>query len=307
VGTNLPDDAGVYRIDENTAVILTVDFFTPVVDDPHTYGQIAAANALSDVYAMGGEPFAALNIVAYPARSEELPLELLGDILEGGAEKAAEAGVVILGGHTVDDAEPKYGLAVVGRIHPDEVIRKTGGKPGDKLVLTKPLGTGILTTALKRGELEPEDLEEAVRMMSLLNRDASRAMLEVGARSATDVTGYGLLGHLLEMLAGEGTGARLSAASLPVLEGARELATKGVVPGGTRENLKSASAQLSADSSVSEADQLILADAQTSGGLLIAISPEACDRLVERLEAARTPVAVVVGEITGVPGIRIEP
>jgi selenide,water dikinase len=307
VGTAFPDDAGVYRIDENTALILTVDFFTPVVDDPRTYGEIAAANSLSDVYAMGGEPFAALNIVAYPAKSEELPLELLGDILEGGSSKAAEAGVAIVGGHTIDDAEPKYGLAAIGRVHPDAVVKKTGAKPGDKLVLTKPLGTGILTTALKRGALTAADLSEAVRVMSALNRDAARIMVESGAHAATDVTGYGLLGHLGEMLRGGGIGARLSAASVPALPRARELAAEGVVPGGTCKNLDAALPELEVAAGVTEADRLLLADAQTSGGLLIAIAPGACARLVDRLKGARAPAAAVVGEITDSPGIRIDP
>jgi len=285
---------------------MTVDFFTPIVDDPGTYGAIAVANALSDVYAMGGEPFAALNVVAFPAKSQELPLSVLGEILQGGAEKAAEAGVVILGGHTIDDAEPKYGLAVMGRIHPDAVVRKTGIEPGDRLVLTKPIGTGILTTALKKGRLREEDLEEAVATMATLNRDASLGAIELGARAMTDVTGYGLLGHLSEMLRGGPAGALLHASRVPLLAGARDLAAAGVAPGGTRKNLDGVAGILSCADGVSETDRILLADAQTSGGLLVALPPDRAERLVERLRAAGGLATSVIGEITDSPGIRIE-
>src|SRR5262245_47284291 len=213
---------------------MTIDFFTPVVDDPRTFGEIAAANSLSDVYAMGGEPFAALNVAAFPAKSADLPLTLLGDILQGGEAKAREAGVAIIGGHTVDDPEPKYGLAVVGRIDPERIVKKAGAKPGDVLVLTKPIGTGLLTTALKQGKLGEQDLDEAVRNMKTLNRDACRAMLEVGPSAATDITGYGLLGHLVEMLKAGEVGAKLSLAAIPTLPRAREMALQGAVPAGTR-------------------------------------------------------------------------
>lgn len=287
-------------------MILTVDFFTPVVDDPRTYGAIAAANALSDVYAMGGEPFAALNIVGFPAKSDELPLSVLGDILEGAAAKTAEAGVPILGGHTVDDAEPKYGLAVLGRIHPDAVLKKAGGVPGDRLVLTKPLGTGILTTALKQGKLPPEELGEAVATMSTLNRDASRLAVELGARSMTDVTGYGLLGHLAEMLRDGATGALLRVSSVPLLARARSFAEANVAPGGSRKNLAGVAGILSAAPGVSEADQLLLADAQTSGGLLAAMPRDGAEELVARLRDSGGPPAAVVGEVTEAGGIRIE-
>jgi selenide,water dikinase len=296
----------VYRLGDDLAVIMTVDFFTPIVDDPWTYGAIAATNSLSDVYAMGGEPFAALNIVGFPAKSAELPLSVLGEILAGASAKTSEAGVVILGGHTVDDAEPKFGLAVIGRIHPDAVLKKSGAVPGDRLVLTKPLGTGILTTALKQAKLESDDLAEAVAVMTTLNRDASRLAIELGARSMTDVTGYGLLGHLAEMLRSGTEGASLRVSNVPLLARARELAEAGVAPGGTRKNLAGVAGILSSGSGVSEADQLLLADAQTSGGLLVALPAEKAEALVARLRDAGAPPAAVVGEITDSPGIRIE-
>jgi selenide,water dikinase len=307
VGTSHPDDAGVYRVANDLALVMTVDFFTPVVDDPRTFGEIAAANSLSDVYAMGGEPFAALNIVAFPAASKELPLALLGDILQGGEAKAREAGVAIIGGHTVDDPEPKYGLAVVGRIHPDRIVKKAGALPGDVLVLTKPIGTGILTTALKQGKRTEQDLEEAVRNMKTLNRDACRAMLEIGAHAGTDVTGFGLVGHLGEMLKAGGVGARISMAAVPTLAGARELAADGVVPGGTRKNVEAAGAFTRWAEGVKDVDKLLLADAQTSGGLLIAVPATSRDRLVARLRELGTPAAAVIGEITAGPGLRVEP
>ena len=284
-----------------------MDFFTAVVDRARDFGEIAAANSLSDVYAMGGEPFAALNICAFPAASPELPLSVLGDILEGGTAKAAEAGVAVIGGHTVDDPEPKYGLAVIGRIHPDRVVRKGGGRLGDALVLTKPLGTGILTTALKQDKLDEAGVAEAVRVMTTLNREAAVAMNEVGASAATDITGFGLLGHLSEMLRDPAIGARLSVGSLPVLAGARELAEAGVAPGGTRKNLLATADVTSWQEGLSEADRLLLADAQTSGGLLIAVPSDRVDRLVARLRELGTPAAAVIGQITGSPGIRIEP
>lgn len=298
VGTSQPDDAGVYRVRDDLALVLTTDFFSPIVDDPRTFGEIAAANAISDVYAMGGEPFAALNVVAFPAKSDELPLSVLGDILQGGEAKAREAGVAIVGGHTVDNPEPKYGLAVVGRIHPDRIVKKGGAKPGDVLVLTKPIGTGLLTTALKQGKATEQDLEEAVRNMKTLNRDACRAMLEVGANAGTDVTGFGLLGHLKEMLQASGVGAKLSLAAVPQLVGARAMALKGAVSAGTKRNLEAISQVTTWAPGIEDADRLVLADAQTSGGLLIAVAPDKADRLVARLRALETPAAAVIGEIT---------
>jgi len=306
VGTESPDDAGVYRLSGDLAIVMTVDFFTPVVDDARTYGAIAAANSLSDVYAMGGEPFAALNIVGFPAASPDLPLTILGDILEGGADKAREAGVVILGGHTVDDPEPKYGLAVLGRIHPDRIVKKGGARPGDQLVLTKPLGTGVMTTALKRGWLDTKGIEPAVQVMAMLNRDACIAMNEVGAHAATDVTGFGLLGHLGEMLRDGSAGVRLHHAKIPFLDGARALAERGAIPGGTKKNLDKAMEITRFPSEMPEVDRLLLADAQTSGGLMIAVAPEKTEALLARLRELRTPAAVVIGEFTEQPGILVD-
>lgn len=306
MGTSHPDDAGVYLVRDDLAIILTVDFFTPVVDDPRTYGEIAAANSISDVYAMGGEPFAALNVVAFPAASKELPLSVLGDILVGGEAKALEAGVAIVGGHTVDDPEPKYGLAVIGRIDPARILRKGGAKPGDLLFLTKPLGTGILTTALKQGRRSAADLAEAVRVMATLNRDACRVMLEGGATAATDITGYGLLGHLGEMLHAGGVGARITMGGIPLLDGARALAGDGVVPGGTRKNLAAAAAGTTWGDGVTDVDRLLLADAQTSGGLLFAAPPAEKDRILRRLKELETPAAAVVGAVTEGAGLFVE-
>ncbi len=306
MGTSHPDDAGVYRVRDDLAIILTVDFFTPIVDDPRTYGEIAAANSISDVYAMGGEPFAALNVVTFPAASKELPLSVLGDILVGGEAKALEAGVAIVGGHTVDDPEPKYGLAVIGRIDPARILRKGGARPGDVLFLTKPLGTGILTTALKQGRRSAADLAEAVRVMATLNRDACRVMLDGGATAATDITGYGLLGHLGEMLRAGGVGARISMRGIPLLEGARALAADGVVPGGTRKNLAAAAADTTWGDGLTDVDRLLLADAQTSGGLLFAAPPAGKDRILSRLKELETPAAAAVGVVTEGPGLIVE-
>jgi len=306
VGTSRPDDAGVYRISKDLAIVLTIDFFTAIVDDPTTFGNIAAANAISDVYAMGGEPFVALNVVTFPMNSADLPFPILGEILAGGEAKAREAGVAIIGGHTVDDPEPKYGLAVIGRIHPDRVLTKAGAEAGDALVLTKPIGTGILTTAMKQGKRTDADLADVIRSMKTLNRDACRAMLDVGVHAATDVTGYGLLGHLGEMMRAGEVGARLSLSAVPTFAGARELAAEGVVPGGTRKNLAAATASTTWAEGITEAEKLLLADAQTSGGLLLAVPQSSRDRLVARLEELGTPAAAVVGEITASNGLRVD-
>lgn len=281
VGTNTADDAGVYRLSDDLALVQTVDFFTPVVDDPYWFGAIAAANALSDVYAMGGTPLTALNIAAFPVGV--LPLDVLAEILRGGAEKVLEAGVTLVGGHTVDDPEPKYGLAVTGTIHPDRIITNAGARVGDVLVLTKPLGSGIATTAIKQGRA-PAPLQEAViATMARLNRAAAAAMVEVGVHAATDVTGFGLLGHLAEMAAGSGLAAGVSAGSVPLLAGVLDLAGEGVVPGGTYRNLDSLDGRLTVDAGVSERQRLVLGDAQTSGGLLIAVSPDRLEALLAAL------------------------
>lgn len=281
------------------AIVATVDFFTPIVDDPATWGAIAAANALSDVYAMGARPLFALNLVGWPR--EALPFELLGEVLRGAGEVARRAGCAIVGGHSIDDAEPKFGMAVIGEAHPDRLLTNAGARPGDALVLTKPLGTGILTTALKRGDLGEDDLAEAVAVMTTLNAGAARAALAVGASAATDITGFGLLGHLGNLLAASGVGARVSAGAVPLLTGVRELATRGIVPGGSRRN-REAAAATEWDPAVDEALRVILTDAQTSGGLLLAVAPERVESLVEHLRSEATPAVAVIGTCTTLAG-----
>jgi selenide,water dikinase len=300
VGTNTADDAGVYRLSADTALVQTVDFFTPVVDEPYWFGAIAAANALSDVYAMGGRPLTALNIAGFPVGT--LPLDALAEILRGGGDKAREAGVTIVGGHTVDATEPTYGLSVTGLVHPDRIFTNAGARDGDLLVLTKPLGSGIATTAIKGGKASASLKDEAIALMATLNRDAAEAMVEVGAHAATDITGFGLLGHLAEMAAGSALAATVSARAVPVLSGVVELAEQGVVPGGTRRNLESLSDQLVFDPAVPEALRLVLGDAQTSGGLLIAIDPEGCPALLDGLRQ-RGATGAVIGRLSqGVEG-----
>ena len=236
VGNSTADDAAVYRISDTLAIVETVDFFTPIVDDPYWYGAIAAANSLSDVYAMGGRPAFALNVVGFPRRSADTPLSFLKEILRGGAEKAKEAGIDIVGGHSIDDNEPKYGLCVTGFVHPDRIWRNVGGRPGDKLVLTKPIGTGIITTALRAGKADDQWVQSAVQSMARLNRTAAELASAVEVHACTDITGFGLLGHLREMLGQGDIGAQLTFSAIPILAGARELAVQGFVPGGTSRN-----------------------------------------------------------------------
>jgi selenide,water dikinase len=271
-----------------------------VVDDPYTFGAIAAANALSDVYAMGATPLLAVNLVAFPIK--ELGAQVLADILRGGADKAREADIEILGGHSIDDAEPKYGLTVTGWVHPDKVIRNRGGRPGDLLVLTKPLGTGIITTAIKHGVASQPVQQAAVDSMLRLNRAALKALSSVTVHALTDVTGFGLLGHLHYLARASGVLARVMAASAPALPGAEELAAAGEVPGGTRRNERFLSSRVSFAAAISPARRTLLADAQTSGGLLAAIPPEQRDRALDALSAAGAG-AQVIGELSsGMPG-----
>ncbi len=298
VGTETADDAAVYLLNEDTAVVQTVDFFTPIVDDPYWFGAISAANSISDIYAMGARPLFGLNIVGFP--SNRLPMSVLTRILQGALDKAAEAGVSVIGGHTVDDTEPKFGLAVTGIAHPDRIVRNSTARPGDALVLTKPLGLGILTTAAKRGLAEPQEIEEGMRLMAALNRGAAEAMLAVGPSACTDVTGFGLLGHLHEMAAGSGVDARVEARAVPVLESARRLAGAGVIPGGTMDNLAYVRPHVDFDPALTETEQLLLADAQTSGGLLISLPEARAGQLLAELEA-RGVKAARVGSITA-PG-----
>ncbi len=295
VGHDTRDDAAVYRLSPTEAIVETVDFFTPVVDDPFLFGRIAAANAFSDVWAMGGRPIFALNIVGFPAG--KLSLEILGEILRGGADAAAEAGAPILGGHSIDDPEPKYGLAVTGLVHPDRVLRNVGARPGDVLVLTKPLGSGIATTALKRGTAPAALVDRVVAVMAALNRTAGEVLAASGAVHAlTDVTGYGLLGHAWEMASGSGVGLRLAADAIPVVDGVRALAEQDVAPGGTRANLAWVAPHVRFDASLAAASRLVLADAQTNGGLLAALSPDRAAGVVEDLRRAGVQ-AVAVGEV----------
>ncbi len=283
-------------------MVQTVDFFTPVVDDPYDFGSIAVANALSDVYAMGGTPLVALNIVAFPSR--QLPLEILAEILKGGVAKAKEADVCIVGGHTIDDPEPKYGLSVTGVIDPQRVVRNSEARAGDLLVLTKPLGVGIITTGIKRGLSSPELIKKVTEVMAALNREAAEAMLEVGVNACTDVTGFGLLGHLWEMTSGSGVGATVRLGHIPVMGEAWELVRKEVVPGGTRANHKFLQEKVIWEQ-ISFEEQLILSDAQTSGGLLIAVPPENSGRLLEKLHERGALEMAVIGEITSDDPLRI--
>ena len=303
VGAETSDDAAVYRLRPDLAVVQTVDFFTPIADDPFDFGAVSAANSLSDVYAMGARPLFALSVVGFPSR--RLPLSVLERILEGAAEVAREAGIFIVGGHTVDDTEPKFGLAVTGVVHPDRVMRNSTARAGDELVLTKPIGTGILATATKRALADEATARRLVATMRRLNKAAAEAMEETGAHACTDVTGFGLLGHLREMAAGSGLDAELEAGAVPVLEPARELAAADVVPGGTHDNLEHVSPFVDWSPGLSRVDRLLLADAQTSGGLLIAVPPERTAALLAALQARGVAEARRVGRFTGTGDGRI--
>jgi cysteine desulfurase len=295
VGTETSDDAAVYAIDERTAIVQTVDFFTPIVDDPFQFGAISAANSLSDVYAMGGRPLFALNIVGFP--SNRLPVAVLEEILRGAQSKANEAGISIIGGHTVDDTEPKFGLAVTGLVDRDKIVTNRGARPGDALILTKPIGTGILATALKRGLLDQPAKDVLIETMSALNRGASEAMQEIGVNACTDITGFGLLGHLLEMMNGSQTTAVLSAGRVPVLMGVAELIASGVVPGGTEDNFAYTEGQVEYAGEISRTMKLILNDAQTSGGLLISVPGDKVDALIGHLRHKGVDTADVIGVV----------
>jgi len=294
VGHHSGDDAAVYRISGDRALVVTADFFTPIVDDPFDFGRIAAANALSDVYAMGGRPLFALNLVGFPRKL--LPEGILEEILRGGSAVAAEAGIPVLGGHTIDDPEPKYGMVAVGEVDPARMVTNAGARPGDVLVLTKPLGSGIVATAVKAGVASDVVVAEAVRCMATLNRAGAEAMVAAGVTAGTDVTGFGLLGHLRSMMRASGTSARIIAARVPWLPGVEALVDAGQIPGGTKRNLSDLTEAVSFGAEISERTRLVLADAQTSGGLLMAVPPERLDALLEAL-AGRTLVAAVIGEV----------
>ena len=306
VGNQTGDDAAVYKLNDEMALIFTVDFFPPIADDPYQFGTIAAANALSDVYAMGGKPLMALNVVGFPA---DLAQKMLPDVLKGGYAKAAEASCLIVGGHTIDDPEPKYGMAVIGIVEPGKQVTNAGAKPGDVLVLTKPIGTGIITTAGKQGKVSNEVMQGALDTMATRNKAAAEAMMAVGVNACTDVTGYGLMGHLRGVVRASEVGATIKASAVPVLEGAWELLDQDIAPGGTHRNLDSVSGSVKWHPELTQHQQIMLCDAQTSGGLLISVPQAKLADLLSKLEAAGTQVAAVVGEITPGPAgeISVEP
>lgn len=295
VGINTGDDCAVYQITDDLAIIQTVDYFTPIVDDPYDYGAIAVTNSLSDIYAMGAQPLFGLNIVGFHARG--MPLEILTLMMKGGSDKAREAGIEIIGGHTVDDKEPKYGLTVTGVIDPAGIVYNSTAQVGDILFLTKPIGTGITATAIKRGIAGEGAIKRVTEIMTTLNKGASEAMVSVGVNACTDVTGYGLLGHLGEMTRGSGVGARIHARAVPVIQAAKDLidADPGIAPGGTKNNLEFVKAFVNFDPGLTEAERLLLADAQTSGGLLISCPAGKADDLEKALREAGTIVAARIG------------
>jgi selenide,water dikinase len=301
VDASTADDAAVYALDAERALVATVDFFTPVVDDPYDFGRIAAANALSDIYAMGARPRFALNLIGFPR--DLLDTGMLEEIVRGGGDVALQAGIAVIGGHSVDDPEPKFGMCVIGDAHPGQIVRNAGARVGDVLVLTKPIGTGIIATAVKRGTALEETVRLAVDSMTTLNRGAAEAMLRVGVSAATDVTGFGLLGHLHAMLRASGVAAEIRADSVPLLPDAAELAATGCIPGGTRRNLADSAPYVEWAGTFTELQRLLLCDAQTSGGLLIAVAAERADALIVELRAELTPIAEIVGDVVaGPPG-----
>jgi selenide, water dikinase len=295
VGTETADDAGVYQISDQMALVQTVDFITPIVDDPFLFGQIAATNALSDVYAMGGKPLTAMNIVGYPRRS--LDISILTEILRGGLAKVHEAGAVLLGGHTVEDAELKYGLSVTGTVHPQKIVTNRGAREGDVLILTKPLGVGIISTANKAEMAEDRIFQGAVDSMVRLNGAASQDMAEYGVHACTDITGFGLLGHASGMAKGSGLSFRLFYPRIPILAGAREYAAQGMVPGGAYCNEEFFSREISISPKVPESERIILFDPQTSGGLLMALPSSAGEEFLRRLKEKGVPEAALIGEV----------
>ncbi len=303
VGYGTNDDAGVYRLSDDLALVQTVDFFTPIVDDPYDFGRIAATNALSDVYAMGGVPLTALNIACFPLEAHGG--DALAHILAGGAAVARAAGVAIVGGHTIEDDEPKYGMAVTGRIHPGRIVTNAGALPGDVVFLTKPLGTGVLGSALKSGAVDAAALDEAVRWMTTLNAGASAAMVAAGATAATDVTGFGLLGHAHEIARASGVRIRIAAAAVPIMARVRDLIAAGVLPGGSRRNAREHAAFTTFGAGVPDDVRLILSDAQTSGGLLICVAAQRAAALVAALLDAGV-LAARIGSVEPGAGLVVE-
>ncbi len=297
VGLDAPDDAAVYEVAPGVAIVQTVDFFTPIVDDPYSWGRIAAANALSDIYAMGAKPVTALSLIAWP---RSLDMDVLGRMLDGAAEACEEAGVSIVGGHSIDDPEPKYGLSVTGTVDPHKIVRKGPAPPGADLVLTKPLGMGIIASGIKEGKTSPATIQEATRVMGTLNRPAADAMVEIGAAAATDVTGFGLIGHLLQML-DETVSAELHFDAIPILAEALELAAQGVFPGGSRRNQETLEGLVDT-AGLAEPKRRVLFDAQTSGGLLIAIERAKTPDLLGALKAKGVEEAARIGEVVAGDG-----
>jgi selenide,water dikinase len=295
VGSVTSDDAAVYKLSDDLALVLTTDFFTPIVDRPYDFGAVAAANALSDVYAMGGKPLAALNLVGFP--DDKLPVSVLSEILKGAAEKAAEAGVSIVGGHTIKAEEPIFGLAVVGSVSPARVLTNAGARPGDALVLSKPIGLGIITTAAKNGEDARGAIDEALGVMTTLNRGAAEVLARFDVHALTDVTGFGLLGHLRNVTAASGVTALVWAEAVPVLPAAREYVRAKIAPGGTHANWRFLSEWVTYDAGIEKEEQLILCDAQTSGGLLASVPAKDAEAIVRALRAAGLPEAAAIGRI----------
>lgn len=295
VGTGTADDAGVYRISPELALVQTLDFFPPLVDDPYVYGQIAAANALSDVYAMGGAPKTVMNLVGFP--DKELPLTLLNTILKGGADKVAEAGAVIVGGHTVRDAEIKFGMSVTGFVHPDRIWTNAGAKPGDRLILTKPLGTGFITTAAKRNLCPPESLAAAIASMTMLNKAAAEALAGIPVHACTDITGFGLAGHAFEMAQGSGVTLAIDLSKLPLLPNVLDLFRAGCFTRASQSNYDFVKEGLRLEGQVDETLEEIAYDAQTSGGLFVSLPADRAGEALARIQAAGCPHAAIVGEV----------
>ncbi|GAX89976.1 selenophosphate synthetase [Effusibacillus lacus] len=295
VGLDTSDDAGVYKLTDDVAIVQTVDYFTPIVDDPYMFGAIAAANALSDVYAMGGKPLTVLNIVGFPV--SKLDKKILAEILRGGADKVREAGAVIVGGHSIDDSDPKFGMAVTGIVHPEKVWTNAGACPGDKLVLTKPIGVGIVTTAIKRAKATPEAIRQVESVMATLNKVASETAQGFTVHACTDITGFGLLGHAAEMARGACVGIEIDAKSVPMLPDAYSLAEQGIIPGGSLRNYEWLADDLEYAESIDEVTRKILCDAVTSGGLLLSVPAEEADALVEALKKNGVEDAVVIGRV----------
>lgn len=295
MGIDTYDDAGVYKLNEEQAIVQTVDFFTPVVDDPYAFGMIAAANALSDIYAMGAKPLTVMNLVSFPVG--KLDMSILAQILQGGNEKIREAGAILVGGHSIDDQEPKYGLSVTGVVHPQSLLSNSGAKEGDFLVLTKPLGIGIITTGIKRGIVAPDDEQEVIRVMAELNKAASEAAIEAKVNALTDITGFGLLGHLHEMMKGSGMQAQLHAQSVPILEATWECLEKKAIPGGSLSNQRYLADKVEFAPEFPEAWKIVLSDAQTSGGLLIAVPEERLQLLLGNLRTREVLASAVIGRV----------